>query len=46
MMLIKCIEEIEEWVVNHHTYPEMIEWASKYLLWQGRANFMDLGDMS
>ena len=44
-MLIKCTKEIKEWMVDNHTYPELIEWVPKYLLQQGLANFVDLGGM-
>ena len=45
-MIIKCTEEIEEWMVNTHTYPELIEWVPKHLVRRGRANFVDLDNMS
>ena len=32
LMLIKCIEEIKEWMLDNHTYPELLEWVLKYLL--------------
>ena len=45
-MLIKCTKDIKEWVVNNHTHSKLIEWVPNYLLRQGRANFMDLGEIS
>ena len=45
-MLIKCIEEIKEWMIDNHTYLKLIEWVPEYLLRQGRANFVDLSDIS
>ena len=44
-MIIKSIEEIKEWMVDNRRYPELIEWVPKYLLRQGRANFVDQGEM-
>ena len=46
LTLIKCIEEIEDWMIDNHTYPELIDWIPKYLLPQWRANFVDLGNIS
>ena len=47
LMLIKCMKDIKEWMVDNHTYPKLIEcWVPKYLLQQGRENCMDLGEMS
>ena len=45
-MIIKCIEEIKEWIIDNHTYPKLIEWVPTDLLGQGRANFVDLGNVS
>ena len=25
LMLIECIEDIKEWMVDNHTYPELVE---------------------
>ena len=45
-MLLESIQEIKEWAIDNHTYPELIKWIPKYLLHQGLSNFVDLGDMS
>ena len=44
-MIIKCTKDIKEWMVENHTYPELIEWVLKHLLQKGRDNFLDLGEM-
>ena len=44
-MLIKCINEIKEWMIENHTYPELIEWVPQYLFQQGKDKFLDLGSM-
>ena len=45
LMLNKCMKDIKELMVGNNTYPELIEWVPKYLLRQGRANFVDLDGM-
>ena len=31
MMLLKCINKLKEWMIENHTYPELIEWVPQYL---------------
>ena len=33
-------------MIENYTCPEQIEWVPHYLFWQGKDNFVDLGDMS
>ena len=37
LMLIKCMNDIKEWMADNQTYPELIEWVPKYLLRKRRA---------
>ena len=46
LILIKCIKEIKEWMIENRTYPEPIKWIPQYLLRQGKENFVDLDEMS
>ena len=46
LMLIKCIKDIKEWMIENNTYPELIEWVPQYLFRQGKYKFVALGDMS
>ena len=31
-MLLKCIQELKEWMIDNNTYPELTEWIPQYLL--------------
>ena len=46
LMLLKCIHELKEWMMDNNTYPKLIEWIPQYLLKQRKTNVTDLGAMS
>ena len=45
-MLLKCIKELKDWMIDNNSYPELTEWIPQYLLKQGTKTFTDLGTMS
>ena len=45
-MLIKCIKETKEWIIENNTYLELIEWVPQYLFRQDKEKIVALGEMS
>ena len=43
-LLLQCGEELKEWMIDHHTYPELVEFIPKYLARQGLATFVNLAE--
>ena len=36
LMLLKCIHELKEWMIDNNIYPVLIKWIPQYLLKQGK----------
>ena len=43
---LQSTDGINEWMIDHTTYSELVEWVPKYLIRQGIALFDDIGNMS